>query len=154
MYSSVLHKTANPNRALRLTMSAAATQDGGVMLPTRNSQKKVFLAQQAIWDIDASGRESMPLACGYLKAFALADEDIRKEMDVRIFNFGGKDDTLSVIQRMLLHEVPDVLAISIFGWNYSMFGRVAETFRQLNPDGWVVFGGTHVANQAKRVFGH
>lgn len=116
------------------------------------AKKKVWLAQQAVWDIDSTGLESMPLACGYLKAAALADEDVRREMDVRIFNLGGATDTLTAINKMFFDDIPDVLALSIFGWNYAMFGRVAQTFRQLNPDGWVVLGGTHVAHQAERVF--
>ncbi len=115
-------------------------------------QTKVWLAQQAVWDIDDSGRESMPLACGYLKAAALGDPDLQRELDLRIFNFGGADTTLSVIQRMLLPELPDIAAFSIFGWNYNMFGRVTETYRALKPDGWVIFGGTHVTDQAERVF--
>jgi radical SAM superfamily enzyme YgiQ (UPF0313 family) len=33
-----------------------------------------------------------------------------------------------------------------------VFGALAEMYKQLRPDGWVIFGGTHVANQAKRTF--
>ena len=115
------------------------------------SRKKVWLAQQAVWDITETGKESMPLACGYLKAAADADEVISSEMDIRIFNFGGGDTTFSMIQRMLLDEVPDIIGFSVFGWNPNIFSRVAETFHMLNPAGWVIFGGTHVTDQADRV---
>lgn len=39
----------------------------------------------------------------------------------------------------------------MFGWNLHRFAAVAETYRQVKPDGWIVLGGPHVANQAERV---
>lgn len=36
-------------------------------------------------------------------------------------------------------------------WNYQTFGILADTYKQINPNGIVIFGGTHVANQASRV---
>ncbi|GAA1953651.1 KedN5 family methylcobalamin-dependent radical SAM C-methyltransferase [Amycolatopsis minnesotensis] len=109
----------------------------------------VYLVQQSVWD---SPLESMPLAMGYLKSTAMADDRISREMDIRIKNFrGGR--TLSTIAGELFRDgVPDVLAFSVLGWNYRSFGSLAETFKQLNPNGWVVFGGTHVAHQGDRVF--
>ena len=116
------------------------------------TKKRVWLTQQAIWDIDFTGRESMPLACAYLKSTADADERIRSEMDLRIFNFGGGATALSIIDQMFFDELPDIVGCSIFGWNYNLYGRVVETYRQLNPNGWVVWGGTHVINQAEGIF--
>lgn len=115
-----------------------------------STKKRVWLAQQGVWDM---ALESMPLACGYLKATAEADETIRREMDIRIFNFGGGHSTLDMVRRMLIEEVPDIIAFSVLGWNQQRFAAVANTFRQINPSGWTVFGGTHVAHQDKRVFG-
>jgi radical SAM superfamily enzyme YgiQ (UPF0313 family) len=97
-------------------------------------------------------KESMPLAAGYLKATALACEPIRDEMDVRIFNFGGGDTVTIMAEALFAGGVPDVLAFSVFGWSYHPFGAIAETYKQIRPDGWVVFGGTHVANQGTKVF--
>ena len=97
--------------------------------------------------------ESMPLAAGYLKATALADSRIAANMDVQIRNFDG-GATLFGMANDLFHDgVPDVLAFSVLGWNYREFAALAETFKQLNPGGWVVFGGNHVSHQAARVFG-
>lgn len=114
-------------------------------------RKRVSLVQQGVWDLEATGRESMPLACGYLKATADADERLRSELDIAIHNFGGGATTLSIIKR-LVEDPPDLLAFSVFGWSFERFGNVAETYRQLRPDGWVVMGGTHVTDQARRVF--
>ncbi len=95
--------------------------------------------------------ESMPLAAGYLKANALADPDVRAGADVQVFNFGGGVGPVAMCQRLFADGVPDVLACSVLGWNFRALSAVAETFKQLNPSGWVVFGGTHVAHQGRRL---
>jgi radical SAM C-methyltransferase len=116
---------------------------------TERQKIVVQLVQQGVWDMPL---ESMPLASGYLKATALADAEIQVKADITIRNFRG-GVTLSAMANQLFHDgPPDILACSVLGWNYRSFGALAETFKQLNPDGWVVFGGTHVANQADRVF--
>lgn len=110
---------------------------------------KVALVHQGIWDME---KLSMPLALGYLKAYAQQDERIRSTVDFRIFNYRGADRPINVIPEVLIEETPDVLACSVFGWNFRNFGQIAATFRQINPAGWTIFGGTHVAYQARRVF--
>src|SRR5919197_2264614 len=116
----------------------------------KGAKKQVWLIQQGVWVMSL---ESMPLASGYLKATALADERIREEVDIEIFNFDGGATLTGLAQRLFGEgEVPDVLAFSVLGWNYRTFGELAATFKQINPDGWVVFGGTHVANQSERAF--
>jgi radical SAM C-methyltransferase len=109
----------------------------------------VYLVQQGIWEMPL---ESMPLASGYLKATALADERIRDAADIQIFNYRGGVTLTKMANDIFREGVPDILACSVLGWNYRTFGSLAETFKQLNPDGWVIFGGTHVANQAPRTF--
>jgi radical SAM C-methyltransferase len=94
----------------------------------------------------------MPLAAGYLKAAAISDAEISRQMAVRIFNFGGGDSLTAMAEKMFSAGAPDVLSFSVFGWNYRAFGALAEAFKQIRPDGWVIFGGTHVANQAERTF--
>ncbi len=116
-----------------------------------NSSKKIWLVQRGVWDMEV---ESMPLASGYFKAITDADEALRSELDLRIFNFGGGDGVLEMMKTLFFeNEIPDVVAFSVFGWNVADFGRISETFRQLNAEGWIIFGGTHVTDQASRVFG-
>ena len=79
---------------------------------------------------------------------------IRQEMDMRILNYRGGVTLTQMANELFADGAPDVLAFSVLGWNYRTFGCLAETFKQLNPDGWVIFGGTHVANQAERVVPH
>lgn len=112
-------------------------------------KRSAWLVQQGVWDMP---KESMPLAAGYLKASVLADEEISREIAVRIFNFGGGDTLTVMAEELFSQGVPDVLAFSVFGWNYSSFGSLAEAYKQIHPDGWVIFGGTHVANQGERTF--
>jgi radical SAM superfamily enzyme YgiQ (UPF0313 family) len=97
-------------------------------------------------------KESMPLAAGYLKAAALQSEAVRDEFDIRILNFGGGDSVTFIAETMFSEGLPDVLAFSVLGWSYFTFGNIAEGYKQVRPDGCVVFGGTHVANQADRTF--
>jgi radical SAM superfamily enzyme YgiQ (UPF0313 family) len=94
----------------------------------------------------------MPLAAGYLKAMAMTDDRIRRGMDIDIRNFKGSASNTMMANTMFTTGVPDILAFSVLGWNYQSFGALAATFKQLNPDGWVVFGGNHVTDQAERVF--
>ncbi|MBW4720381.1 KedN5 family methylcobalamin-dependent radical SAM C-methyltransferase [Saccharothrix sp. SC076] len=96
--------------------------------------------------------ESMPLASGYLKAMALDDPVLRPAVSIDICNFRGRVTHGEMANRLFAGEPPDVLAFSVFGWNQRAFGALAATFKQLNPDGWVLFGGTHVSEQADRVF--
>lgn len=109
----------------------------------------VFLVQQGVWEMPL---ESMPLASGYLKSTLVADKEISPHVDVSIKNFRGGTTNAVMANELFGVAPPDILAFSVLGWNYRSFGALAATFKQLNPAGLVVFGGTHVANQAARVF--
>ncbi|MEU5940789.1 KedN5 family methylcobalamin-dependent radical SAM C-methyltransferase [Micromonospora sp. NPDC047548] len=109
----------------------------------------VDIVQQGAWDMPL---DSMPLAAGYLKASLDADVDIGGEVDVRIRNFRGGVGLPDMARELFGERVPNVIAFSVLGWNYRNFATLAETFKQFNPHGLVVFGGNHVANQGERVF--
>jgi radical SAM superfamily enzyme YgiQ (UPF0313 family) len=109
----------------------------------------VQLVQQGVWNMSL---ESMPLAAGYLKAVVLDDRELADAYDVEIRNFRGETTAATMSKELFGGRVPDVLAFSVLGWNYRAFGILAETFKQLKPDGLVVFGGNHVANQGERAF--
>jgi len=109
---------------------------------------QVILVDQGVWKMDTV---SMPLSLGYIKATAYADPEIRSAADIQICLFRGSDTASEIIHALLTHDPPDILAFSVFGWNLYRFAAVAEVYRQLRPDGWIVMGGTHVANQAERL---
>jgi radical SAM superfamily enzyme YgiQ (UPF0313 family) len=94
----------------------------------------------------------MPLASGYLKATADADSLVRDHCEIRVVNLRGGAPPAAVVNAVLEHGVPDVLACSVQGWSFRTLGALAETLRAINPDVWIVFGGPHVENQAERVF--
>jgi radical SAM C-methyltransferase len=109
----------------------------------------VTLVQQGVWDMP---KESMPLASGYLKSMIMDDVELARSVTVRICNFGGGAVHGEMAKSLFSGAPPDILAFSVLGWNVRAFGSLAETYKQLKPDGWVVFGGTHVSGQADRVF--
>lgn len=112
-------------------------------------RRRVMLVQQGVWN---TPKESLPLALGYLKAAAVADPVINSELSLSICNFKGGTSVAEIAQALFSGAIPDILAFSVFGWNLWSFGSLAQTFRQLNPEGWIIFGGTHVAHQASRLF--
>jgi hypothetical protein len=109
----------------------------------------VALVHQGIWDME---KLSMPLALGYLRAYAEQDPEVRQALEFRMFNYRGSDQPIQMVPEVLIEKPPDILACSVFGWNFRNFGQLATTFGQINPAGWTIFGGTHVARQAERVF--
>ena len=113
------------------------------------SKVRVSLVDQGVWKMNTV---SMPLSLGYIKATAYADPGIRSAADIQICSFRGSDTASEIIHDLLSHEPPDILAFSVFGWNLHRFGAVAEAYRQVKPDGWILAGGPHVANQAERLF--
>ncbi|EPH46079.1 putative methyltransferase [Streptomyces aurantiacus JA 4570] len=120
--------------------------------PSEPAPLRVEIVQQGFWNLPL---ESMPLAAGYLKATVLEDPCLAGKVAVDIRNFSGTLTHEMMADTLFGAEdatIPDVLAFSVLGWNFRAFGALAETFKQLNPAGWVVFGGTHVTGQAERVF--
>jgi len=107
------------------------------------------MVQQGVWDMPL---ESLPLAAGYLKATADADDEVFAAHDISICNLRGGLTHAEMANTLFADSVPDVIAFSALGWNVRAFGSLARTFKQLNPAGLVVFGGTHVSNQAERTF--
>lgn len=116
-------------------------------------KKRILLLHQGVWRAKGSDRlPPMPLACGYLKAAIESDDRLRNEVEVTIVSLPGGESLMNVLGRAILDHLPDFIGFSVLGWNYDLFGRVADVYRRLQPNGWIVFGGTHVANQADRVF--
>ncbi|HEY6803369.1 MAG TPA: KedN5 family methylcobalamin-dependent radical SAM C-methyltransferase [Pyrinomonadaceae bacterium] len=109
---------------------------------------RVSLVDQGVWKMSTV---SMPLSLGYIKATAYADPGIRSATDIKICSFRGSTEAPEIARALLSEQPPDILAFSVFGWNLYRFASIAETYRQIKPDGWIVVGGTHVANQAERL---
>ncbi|MEJ3652996.1 KedN5 family methylcobalamin-dependent radical SAM C-methyltransferase [Actinomycetes bacterium KLBMP 9759] len=113
-----------------------------------DARRGVWIVQQGVWDMPL---ESLPLAAGYLKAMADGDDAVRSTHDIAIRNLRGGLTHVQMANFLFGAELPKVMAFSALGWNVRAFGSLARTYKQLVPDGLVVFGGTHVTNQAERV---
>lgn len=109
----------------------------------------IDIVQQSAWDIPM---DSVPLAAGYLKAVLDQDEELGPLVEVRIRNFRGGTTLPEMARALFTGAAPDVLAFSVVGWNYREFTCLAEAYKQVRPDGLVVFGGNHVSHQAPKVF--
>jgi len=109
----------------------------------------ITIVQQGVWHM---AKESMPLAAGYLASCILSDERLKSSCRVTIENFSGTVTPLEMAIQLLQNGAPDVVGFSVLGWNLRQFASVAETIKQVNPHALIVFGGTHVANQAERIF--
>ncbi len=109
----------------------------------------IGLVQQSAWDLPI---DSMPLAAGYLKAMVTGDEALRSEVSVHIHNLRGGAKLTDMARSLFADGLPDVLAFSVLGWNYRNFACLAELYKQLRPEGLVVFGGNHVSHQATKTF--
>ena len=103
-----------------------------------HSPISIALVQQGVWDTPL---ESMPLAMGYLKAVVLDDEELRKAVSPILVSFRGGESAAQMAETLFAEGCPDMVAFSVCGWNLFQFGAVSETFRQLNPEGWIVWGG-------------
>src|SRR5215471_818717 len=90
----------------------------------------VYLVQQGVWDMPL---ESMPLAASYMKAAVLADDRIRDDVEVTIYNYRGGDTLMRMANDIFKNGAPDVLACSVLGWNFREFGALTETFKAMNP---------------------
>ena len=112
------------------------------------SKVGVSLVHQGVWKMNTL---SMPLSLGYIKATAYADSEIRSAADIKICTFRGGAQASEIVRCLLSQDPPDILGFSVCGWNLYRFAAVAEAYRQVKPDGWIVFGGPHVANQAERL---
>lgn len=109
----------------------------------------VKIIQQGVWHMS---KESMPLAAGFLAATVTEDAELKEACNVEILNYSGSKTPWEMAVELFSDKSPDVLCFSVLGWNVRQFGALAETFKQINPKGTVIFGGNHVSNQADRVF--
>ena len=115
-----------------------------------SKKTQVLIVQQSVWEMPL---ESMPLAAGYLKSYALKHEDIRSNFEIHIRSFHGGHNALDMAKNLFMGKTPpDVLCFSVLGWNYNHAKKLAEMYKQFHPSGLLIFGGNHVSHQCERVF--
>jgi hypothetical protein len=90
-----------------------------------------------------------PIVGGYLKAFALADPDVRANWDIELYQRSSRVKASHVI-RDLVARKPDLVAFSVYMWNVGLVKRLLPALRGLLPGTRFLLGGVEVMNVAPR----
>jgi hypothetical protein len=90
-----------------------------------------------------------PLQGGYLKAYANADPNVRREWDITLYSTPIDTSAFKVIED-LLRLSPDVIGFSCYVWNMGIVRRILPSLYALLPTTYIVLGGVQVVKQAKQ----
>jgi radical SAM superfamily enzyme YgiQ (UPF0313 family) len=91
-----------------------------------------------------------PLVGGYLKAYALADPEVRASWSIELYSESYRVKASHVV-RHLVRQSPDLVAFSVYTWNSGLVGRLLPALRGLlPPTTQFVLGGPEVINVAPR----
>lgn len=90
----------------------------------------------------------LPLASGYLQAYARDDPAIAAGCSFRIYSVPAADTQPAEIVAALAREPADVYAISCYIWNMGLVRQVLPGLRRACPDSYIMLGGPQVMNHA------
>jgi radical SAM superfamily enzyme YgiQ (UPF0313 family) len=110
---------------------------------------KVYLVQQSVWKTTL---QSVPLASAYLKAYVIQDPVINTNFDIQIYNFNLSHSNKYIIHEIIKDGPPDILCFSVLGWNLNNFMCISKCYKEIKPDGKIIFGGMHATNQSEKIF--
>jgi hypothetical protein len=87
-----------------------------------------------------------PLVGGYLKAYALANPDVRRDWDITLLNYYLRTPPSSIL-RALLDIQPDVISFSTYTWNSKLVVRLLDPLLGLFPKSHFLIGGVEVVGR-------
>lgn len=90
------------------------------------------------------------LALGYLKAYALKDEFVRKNTDIEIIDFDTESLTVQQVVYYLSQNPPDIIGFSCYCWNISKVLDTARIIKTLFPDVKIILGGPEAGPAGKK----
>jgi radical SAM superfamily enzyme YgiQ (UPF0313 family) len=90
-----------------------------------------------------------PLVGGYLKAYALAEPEIRNHWRIDLYSTYLRTPASEIIAH-LARERPDVVAFSTYAWNVGLVLRLLPALRVILPQSQFLLGGVELINQAAR----
>lgn len=91
-----------------------------------------------------------PLVGGYLKAFALAEPEVREHWRIELISATCRVSASQVLGD-LVRRSPDLVAFSVYTWNAGLVGRILPALRGLLPASTrFLLGGVEVVNMAPR----
>jgi len=99
-----------------------------------NHRKKVAL-------ISFNWANHFSLALGYLKAYALKDDLIRKNIDIEIIDFDTEILNVQQVIYYLSQIKPEMIGFSCYCWNILKVLDTARIIKKLFPDTIIVLGG-------------
>lgn len=91
-----------------------------------------------------------PLVGGYLKAYALQDEDVRANWDIELYNRYVQTPASELLSE-LYERKPDLVGFSVYTWNVGLVLRLHEALRNvLPPSTQYLLGGVEVMHLGER----
>ncbi|MEM9385252.1 MAG: radical SAM protein [Pseudomonadota bacterium] len=91
-----------------------------------------------------------PLVGGYLKAYALQDEEIRANWDIELYNRYVQTPASELLSE-LYERKPDLIGFSVYTWNVGLVLRLHEALRHvLGPSTQYLLGGVEVMHLGER----
>lgn len=89
----------------------------------------------------------MPLASGYLQAYATKDPFVRREYEFQQYTAVVKTPPAEIV-RDLAHSAADVYAFSCYVWNIGLVRSVMTALRHVRPRARFILGGPQVMKHA------
>lgn len=104
----------------------------------------------------------VPLAAGYLAAYARADPEVQRVAEVSVLRYVvgqpvKRDDNNEELFRSILSHDPQIVGFSCYLWNIEIVAHVTQLIKRVAPEILVVWGGPEVGfgpERALRRFPH
>ncbi len=93
------------------------------------------------------------LALGYVKAFSLKDDFIRRHADIEILDFDTEGLNVQQIVYYLTQSRPSIVGFSCYCWNIEKVLDTARILKTIYPDTQIVLGGPEVGPIASKYLG-
>jgi len=119
----------------------------------RGPKKKVILVGLYLPGIYPPGKDDVVaglLSVSLLKGVAEADPDIASRYDLEIFDIPTTTDPSQIATR-ICELNPDVVAYSVYMWNYAQVVDSLDLVRETQPNVKVIFGGPLVSYTPKEM---
>lgn len=91
---------------------------------------------------------SSPLSLGDIAAYALTDEDVRREVDIKIFHLPRNPSCEKEVQ-LILQIDPIMVGFSAYSWNFHTLKIIAQMIKQARNEIFTVFGGPNVSGNKR-----
>lgn len=103
--------------------------------------------------VELTGEQAyLPLAAGYLTAYAAKSEELRRRVRISMVLEHAQAGIERLMRQILRDGVPDLVAFSCQGWAMPMADEIVKRLHELKNDIFVVYGGNHVSHEGQNFF--